>query len=507
MRRYSVGIYWDNISLHACIIKVGASELTIEKFISMARECDEKHAPKRSVSEELRELLKDASVEPFDTFVVGIPESETMHRSLLRPFGDRKKITQTITPEVETLLPILDGNIIVDYVLLGKDEAGLYHIETMAARHDSVQSLVTEMKASGIDPEIIDSPSASLLAGARHVFNLRDDATYLFLHMGWRDTSLAALQGKEVRYVGVFPYGFEKIATCVLGDTAKDPGQMGEKLREGVEAGKLLDAYVREVLIALSRIDSPNHDYVLVPAGYACSIRDLADRFHAAAGISMDLPERNVVRSDADIHEMLQRFMPLSLALRGIDSADAVNFRKGDLGYTRKIEWLKGYAGAWTKVAAVLVILWLFGLGLNISFNARTNHQLSKLISKEFSTVMPNGTPMVEPVKQMEQHLARLSSHSGTGALNGGSTPLGIIRDLNAGIPRNIDILLDNVFIDENSVTLTGSASTYDSVERMKESLSSLPYIEGVKIISANVDKSDQRVRLKLICDKKSNSI
>ncbi|HQI00569.1 MAG TPA: PilN domain-containing protein [Deltaproteobacteria bacterium] len=505
MRRYSVGIYWDNVSLHACLIKVGEPELTIERFISMPREYDEKFTPTKSISEEIPELLREARIEPFDTCVVGVPESETMHRSLLRPFGDRKKIAQTIGPEVETLLPILDGGIIVDYVLLGKDEAGLHRVETISVRRSSIENLVSEMKSSGIDPEIIDSPCASILAGARQVFRLHGHATYLFLHMGWRDTSLTALQGTEVRYVGVFPYGFEKIATCALGEAAKDPQTMEKKLREGIEAGRLLDAAIREVLIALSRIDSTSHDYVLVPAGYACSIKDLSDRFTAASDISTDLPERNPVRTDADLDTMLRNFMPLSLACRGIDSTDAVNFRKGDLGFTKKIEWLKGYAGAWTKVAAVFVILWLFGLGLNISLNAKTSHQLTKLIAKEFSTVMPGGTPMVDPVKQMEQHLARLSARDG-GASGGAATPLEIMRDLSAGIPRNIDVLLDNIFIDENSITITGSAATYDNVERMKESLSALSYIEGVKIVSANVDKNDQRVRLKLVCDKKSNN-
>jgi hypothetical protein len=505
MRRYSVGIYWDNISLQACIIKVGAADLTVEKFISMPREYDEKFAPRRRISEEIPELLRESRIEPFDTCVVGIPESETMHRSLLRPFGDRKKVAQTVTPEVETLLPILDGGIIVDYVLMGKDEAGLHRVETIAVRHGSVEKLISELKSSGIDPEIIDSPSVSLLAGARQVFSLKDHTTYLFLHMGWRDTSLAALQGTEVKYVGVFPYGFEKIATCILGEAARDPQVMGAKLREGIEAGKLLDASIREVLIALSRVDSSDRNYVLVPTGYACSIRDLADRFGAVADISTDLPERKIMRTDADIDDVLRRFMPLSLACRGIDGTDPVNFRKGDLGYTKKIEWLKGYAGAWTKVAAIILILWLFSLGLNISLNAKTSHQLAKLIVKEFSSVMPSGTPMVDPVKQMEQHLARLSTHGG-GSLTGEATPLEIMRDLSAGIPRNIDVLVDNIFIDEKSVTITGSAGTYDNVERIKESLASLPYIGGVKIISANVDKNDQRVRLKLVCDKKSNN-
>lgn len=507
MARYSVGIYWDNVSLHACLIRVGAPELTIERIASLPREYDERYAPKKPISEEIPALLKDALIEPLDTFVVSLPERETMHRSLLRPFGDRKKIAQTIAPEMETLLPVMDGKIIVDYVLLGKDEAGLQHIEAIAVRHASASALIRDMNAAGIDPEIIDSPSAALLAGARKVFKLERDTTYLCLHMGWQDTSLAVLEGTKVKYTGAFPYGFEKIALSLFGNKALPYGQLNEKLKEGIEAGEILDAYIREVLIALSRIGSKEQNLVLILTGYAHSIKDLPAYFKKAADINTDLPEQNSVRGDDGINEILGRFMPLSLACRGIDNTDVLNFRQNDLAYTKKMEWIKGYAGTWTKVAAVFVILWLFGLGLNISANSRINSRLTKLINKEFSAVMPPGTPMTKDVAmQMEQHLTKISRSGGTSSMNGGDSPLEIIADISERVPKTVDVLVDTVSIDENAITITGNAGSYDNVERMKESLAGLSYIADVKIVSANVDKNDQRVGLKLVCSKKSNN-
>ena len=109
MARYSVGIYWDNVYLHACLAKVGISELTIEKFVSIPREYNDHYVPRKKISEEIPLLLKDALAESSDTFVVGVPERESMHRTLLRPFGDRKKISLTITPEMETLLPVINA--------------------------------------------------------------------------------------------------------------------------------------------------------------------------------------------------------------------------------------------------------------------------------------------------------------------------------------------------------------------------------------------------------------
>ena len=53
---------------------------------------------------------------------------------------------------------------------------------------------------------------------------------------------------------------------------------------------------------------------------------------------------------------------------------------------------------------------------------------------------------------------------------------------------------------------ISGTTKSYENVERIKTSLSALSYVAEVKIVSANVDKLDQRVRLKLVCTRKSSA-
>ncbi|HOX00613.1 MAG TPA: hypothetical protein PK545_08300, partial [Deltaproteobacteria bacterium] len=142
MARYSVGICWDNVSLRACLVKAGAADHAVERIVGMVRDYDEAYVPRKSIADELGALLKEALTEPMDTFVVALPERETMHRTLTRPFGDRRKIALTITPELETLLPVADGDILVDHVLLGRDEAGLHRVGTVSATHKGVGKLV-----------------------------------------------------------------------------------------------------------------------------------------------------------------------------------------------------------------------------------------------------------------------------------------------------------------------------------------------------------------------------
>lgn len=159
-----------------------------------------------------------------------------------------------------------------------------------------------------------------------------------------------------------------------------------------------------------------------------------------------------------------------------------------------------GDTGPWIKAALVLLVIWVLGLGMNVFLKSRTNADLTKKIGAEFSSVMPKGTPMVDPVKQMEQYLARLSGQGG--ALDGANagTPLEIIKDISAGIPDGIEVVIDSINIDGESITMSGSTGKYDDVEQIQAVLARLPYIKEVKIVSANVDKNDQKVKMRLTC-------
>jgi hypothetical protein len=200
------------------------------------------------------------------------------------------------------------------------------------------------------------------------------------------------------------------------------------------------------------------------------------------------------------MEELLQGFLSVSLACRGIEVQDQVNFRQGELGMTKRFRKALGLAGPWIKAAVVLLVLWIAGLATDVFLKSRVDDDLKKKINDEFVSVMPKGTPRVDTVRQMEQHLARLSGQAGMLMEGGGETPLTILKDLSAGIPADLDVTIDSINIEDASLTLSGSTGTYDQVERVQAVLAKLAYIKEVKIVSANVDKNDQKVKMKLVC-------
>jgi hypothetical protein len=500
--RKTLGISWDDRRMQGCIIRSGMAETTIEKLISIPRELNKTLRPINTVSDDLKVLVGQIGLHD-ETCVTCLSESEIMYRTLQRPFSDRKKITDTIGPEVETLLPSIDSRLFVDFVLLGKDKDGLHIIQALCSRTTSVQNLVGACKDAGLDPEIVDCPSAAVASGARSLFDLPDDKSVLIVYMGWADTSVAILAGNTIKYIGSLPLGFDRILPPATPEGTTAAATFAEEMQPGtVEGGDRLKGFFREILILLERSGELEGEQVLLSAGYARLIRDFSQMAQDSLGITILNPTLKDIQFEGTMEDLLSGFLSASLACRGFNAADEVNFRQGELGLTKHMKKLKVYAGPWAKAALALLVIWIFGLTLDVFLMARTNADLTKKIKTEFASVMPKNTPMMDPVKQMEQYLNRLSGQ--TGNLEGGASdsPLEILKDISAGVPANLDVTFDSINIDETSITLSGSTNTYNNVEQIQAVLAKLPYVKEVKIVSANVDKNDQKVKLKLVCKK-----
>jgi len=235
---------------------------------------------------------------------------------------------------------------------------------------------------------------------------------------------------------------------------------------------------------------------VLIPTGYAGYLVDTQECF-AESGIVGELPGLKGLEYRGATRDVLLSFMAASLALRGIDTSDMLNFRKDEQVFTKQIEKFKGMLGFCGKMVLVLLAVWGVGFGVDIFFKIQERDKLDKAIKKEFTRVMPPATPMVAPVEQLRQRWQKLQTMFGA---SGGDSPLTIIRDISAIVPKDTAARFDTFTLDENGITISGSTDSYDHVERIRGGLAALRNIKDVKIVSANVNQSDQRVLFKITC-------
>ncbi|HOS96139.1 MAG TPA: hypothetical protein PLR71_08625 [Deltaproteobacteria bacterium] len=494
----SLGAWWDERVVQACRIRAGIAEVVIEEIVVEPRPLDASGIPLNSAVEDLKAVFARIG-DDAEVCVGALSEAEIMYRTLLRPFADRRKILETIGPEVETLLPAVDSRLLVDYVLTGKDAQGAHVVQALCTSINAVQEQVGVWKGAGLDPEIIDCPSAAVAAGARAMFDLSNAAEVVVVHMGWAETSVGVLSGAAIRFLGAVPYGFGRFMPARESGEGQGPAP-DPTGTAGIEGGEMLAGLFREILIMLEKSGSEQGEQVLLATGYARCIRDFERAARDRMGMEPFTPVLKEIQYRGRMEELLQGFLGVSLACRGIEAQDQVNFRQGELGMTKRFRKAMGLAGPWVKAAVVLLVVWIAGLATDVFLKSRVDADLKKRINDEFVSVMPKGTPRVDTVRQMEQYLARLSGQAGMLKEGGGETPLAILKDLSAGIPADLDVTIDSINIEDASLTLSGSTGTYDQVERVQAVLAKLAYIKEVKIVSANVDKNDQKVKMKLVC-------
>lgn len=494
MARYSLGVYGDDTEIQACLLNSGDS--TIEKLVRRRR--DVAHGrPVKSLDEDIKSLISEIGFRA-EKNITALSGQYVMYRQMKRPFTDRKKIAETVGPEAETLLPVGD-DLKVDFVIVGTDDAGETLIEAAAARKTEIDKIISGCRSAGIDPEVLEAPSSAIGAGARNIFNLGEEKGYVVIHMGWRDTSICILHGNVVKHMGSVPQGFEMLLESVAKDKAISINDAFEKaMKTGIDGGGHLDRLIMEVMISLYKIPREVENYIAIPAGYATCINDFSAMLESSE-IYNSQPSLKGIIFDGSTKDMMLSFMSVSLAFRGEDKVDMVNFYQHGNAFSIQLGKLKGQFGIWIKAVIVLILLWGIGYTIDTILKSRISHKLDAQVKKQFALLMPPGSPMIEPISQLEKRLKDLNSDYGAGA-GAGESPLTVIRELSEKIPSDLNTIIDSLTLDENALTLSGTTDSYENVEKVKTGISKIPFIKEVKIISANVNKNDQKVVFKLTC-------
>ena len=73
-----------------------------------------------------------------------------------------------------------------------------------------------------------------------------------------------------------------------------------------------------------------------------------------------------------------------------------------------------------------------------------------------------------------------------------------ILNNISQRIPREMDVTLTRMVIGSENVVISGDTDTFNSVDNIKSRLEQVNAFKKIIISSANINKSDNRVRFKL---------
>ncbi len=154
-------------------------------------------------------------------------------------------------------------------------------------------------------------------------------------------------------------------------------------------------------------------------------------------------------------------------------------------------------------VAAALFLaaslLWLADLGVTHRDLARRLALLDTRIRSEFQAVMPQARRIVDPVAQLQAAL-QAQRRTGQGpAFAAGPSPLAVLADLSRAVPAaGGRVVVEEVEIAPEGVSLRGRGPSFNTIDRLRDGLAALAWVERVEIVGADLDQQGGVVRFDL---------
>jgi hypothetical protein len=197
---------------------------------------------------------------------------------------------------------------------------------------------------------------------------------------------------------------------------------------------------------------------------------------------------------------------PLGLCLgKKFKKGDMWNFRQAAYAYQKTYTMSRKKAIILGVSIALLIILG----SLNMIARSGLYKNRLVLIENEAQNILSQTIPNVkwgsETITQLKKTIAQESDIQAQykGFFNEGPNAIDILRELSIRIPKEYNILIQEVLFQQGKVRIKGKVETFEMLDRAKKGLSKSKIFQGIKIEEANIKGKGNQVSFSLLLELK----
>ena len=480
MKRKILGLDIRHDAVSAVLIKSGIKGAAIEAHV---------HVPLSDRKEDetdwvapLETIVKKMDISD-SVCVASFPADEISYRNIQVPFKGHKKIKKILPYELEPTFPFSTDDLIIDFVTVKlPDDLDGNNLIAAAVEKSKLQFFLDTLATFNIAPETVTIggyPTALCLT------NLLDHRkNWLVVDIDSYKSTVFFIVSGQICLIRSFP------------------------MRSNARSYKIksLCSSIRQTHAALEKMIGLEFD----PDGLyitGCGLDDLGFEQDMAQALGVSIERIDLLR-DADPlkhQDPLESWVPflmdnaLSLALMEVEGTHEFNFRKGP--FASKKFWEENKKGLiQTGVFFALVVaLAFFNVFVDSYFMGKRLTRLDNQITDIFTSTFPDVKKIVDPVQQMRIKIQGVRKKElFPGEAEKPIRAIDILNNISQRIPRETDVTLTRMVLGLENVVISGDTDTFNSVDSIKSRLEQVDSFKKIIISSANINKSDNRVRFKL---------
>jgi hypothetical protein len=147
----------------------------------------------------------------------------------------------------------------------------------------------------------------------------------------------------------------------------------------------------------------------------------------------------------------------------------------------------------------VVLVLAFFNVVFDSYFMGKKLTVLNNQITDVFTSTFPDVKKIVDPLQQMRIKIQEARKNALLpGVTDKNIRAIDILNNISKLISKNIDVNFTRLVIGAENTVISGDTDTFNSVDGIKNGLEKSNLFKKVVISSANINKSDNRVRFKL---------
>jgi type IV pilus assembly protein PilM len=505
-----LGIDMGSYSVKIAQVVRGLGEFKLISFYEVPLVAEEVLTYEQAAGAALTKFLDENSIN-YDSCVVSIPGKMASFRTLEMPFGNVKKIDQTLEFELETLIPFELDQVLFDYTILSTSPQSSKVLATYL-REEDFKRFLGAVQSSGLDPRYMGIDTVDLsylpLLGV-----LPPEGRYAILDMGHTKSNLIVLEKNKIKTLRCFSWGGHQITHEIAkamdipydqAETLKhNKGQLSEKSEDHFFQaihGSFEDVMqqLKQTLFSFYESGEPAIE-ALYLCGGTSRLQGVESFFSSRLNINVSqLDVLDDAYTEVLDRESIRHVAPTAFAeaLRAVypNKGVRINFRRGEYAYKRDIEELGGtlkrLATLAASVAGLGILYFIISYFILSSQVDKMNKNVTKLVTSSVSGMPKTGvksassalTILNGKISEMGDKLKKMQ---GEGTLSS----LQILKLISAAMPARDQLVLDieDLNISPDRVRMEGRTVSYEGVDKVKSALEKVKEFKNVQ--TGNVRK------------------
>ncbi len=468
-----------------------------------------------SWSDRARVALAKLKADPAyaaEVVVCSLPAAHVATHVVTLPFGDPKRVEQTLPFELEGIIPLDLEEVVFDAHVLSRTPTRT-ELLVAVVRRDEIAATLAVLNEAGFDPATLTFSAATLThLYAEKYFEPRvsiadDDGVEVMVDIGAERTDVLFVHDGKLQFARTLATGGHELTRALTRALAVSDGQ-AEQLKQQIDLSAadadpmMLTVLERAANIGIRELKTTFAAYTtrsrrklskVTLTGGGSHQPGIAVLLAKSLGLPVDLMQLTAARPWTNEQVVDTGSLSLALALRGLDSSQAekFNFRKGAFAAQHAQSGWRDKVGVLAAMAAMLVVL----MGVSSWANLRALEKREALLDDALCEATKKILGKCET--DFRVALGKLKGKGSPAASIPSVSAVDLASAVSEVFPPGDDAVLSDFEVVDTTVTMRGDAKSFEAVDKLVESVQRNKCFSEIKKGNLTKGKSD-RIEFKL---------